>query len=159
MLQQHILVHRLSHKNKRQCSALSSQNQDLYIFVQAQYTICTWHTTNPLWPWPTRRENAPPPPTVMYFSEYFLTSGSHHEFIINIICLHFTEKYSEFSDCSLLGSAGIAQYSDWLQAGRLRGWSSSPGRVKNFHFSMSSRPALGFTQPPIQWVPEDLSQG
>jgi hypothetical protein len=26
-------------------------------------------------------------------------------------------------------------------------------RVKNFHFSISSRPALGFTQPPIQWVP------
>jgi hypothetical protein len=28
--------------------------------------------------------------------------------------------------------------------------SSSPGRVKNFHFSVSSRPALGFTQPPIK---------
>jgi hypothetical protein len=25
-------------------------------------------------------------------------------------------------------------------------------RVKNFHFSMWSRPALGPTQPPIQWV-------
>jgi hypothetical protein len=24
--------------------------------------------------------------------------------------------------------------------------------VKNFHISMSSRPALGSTQPPIQWV-------
>jgi hypothetical protein len=36
------------------------------------------------------------------------------------------------------------------------GWTterSSPGRVKNFHFSMSSRPALGSTQPPVQWVP------
>jgi hypothetical protein len=31
--------------------------------------------------------------------------------------------------------------------------------VKNFHFSMSSRPALGFTQPPIQWVPGGLSPG
>jgi hypothetical protein len=29
--------------------------------------------------------------------------------------------------------------------------SSSSGRVKNFLFSMSSTPALGFTQPPIQW--------
>jgi hypothetical protein len=28
----------------------------------------------------------------------------------------------------------------------------SPGRVKIFHFSMSSRPALGSTQSPIQWV-------
>jgi hypothetical protein len=31
--------------------------------------------------------------------------------------------------------------------------SSSPGRVKNFHFSISSRPALGPTQPPTQCVP------
>jgi hypothetical protein len=29
----------------------------------------------------------------------------------------------------------------------------SPGAGKNFHFSMSSKPALGPTQPPIQWVP------
>jgi hypothetical protein len=28
---------------------------------------------------------------------------------------------------------------------------------KNFHFSMSSRPALGSTQHPIQWVPGALS--
>jgi hypothetical protein len=38
-----------------------------------------------------------------------------------------------------------------------KGWtvesrSSSPGRVKNFLFSSSSSPALGTTQPPIQWV-------
>jgi hypothetical protein len=31
--------------------------------------------------------------------------------------------------------------------------SSSPSRVKNFHFSISSRPALGSTQPPIKCVP------
>jgi hypothetical protein len=31
--------------------------------------------------------------------------------------------------------------------------SSSPGRVKNFLFSRSSRPALRSNQPPIQWVP------
>jgi hypothetical protein len=46
-----------------------------------------------------------------------------------------------------------------LRAGRLRGRGSSPGRVKNFHFSMSSRPALGSTQPPIQWVPGARSRG
>jgi hypothetical protein len=30
---------------------------------------------------------------------------------------------------------------------------------QDFHFSMSSRPALGSTQPPIQWVPGSLSPG
>jgi hypothetical protein len=49
------------------------------------------------------------------------------------------------------------RYSDWLRAGRPRGRSSSPGMVKNFHFT-SSRPALGSTQPPIQWVPGALSR-
>jgi hypothetical protein len=38
-----------------------------------------------------------------------------------------------------------------------RGRSSSPGRVKIFLFSKSSRSALGFTQLPIQWVPGALS--
>jgi hypothetical protein len=37
--------------------------------------------------------------------------------------------------------------SDWP-----RGRSSSPGRVKIFILSTSSRPNLGPTQPPIQWV-------
>jgi hypothetical protein len=46
----------------------------------------------------------------------------------------------------------LSRYSDYLLAGRPSGRSSSPGRVKNFHFSMSSRPSVGSTQPPIQWV-------
>jgi hypothetical protein len=37
--------------------------------------------------------------------------------------------------------------------------SSSPGRLKNFLFSTSSRPVLGLTQPPIQWVTGALSPG
>jgi hypothetical protein len=52
-----------------------------------------------------------------------------------------------------------SQYSDWLWAGRSRGRSSNSGRVKNFLFSASFRPALGSTQPPIQWVPGTLSPG
>jgi hypothetical protein len=49
--------------------------------------------------------------------------------------------------------------SDYLWAARPRGRSSSPGKVKNFLFSTSFRPALGPTQPPIQWVPRALSPG
>jgi hypothetical protein len=50
-----------------------------------------------------------------------------------------------------------SRYSDSLLAERPRGWSSSPCRIKNFLFSMSSWPALGPTQPPIQWIPGALS--
>jgi hypothetical protein len=35
----------------------------------------------------------------------------------------------------------------------------SPGKVKNFLVSTSSRPALWPTQPPIQWVPGAFSPG
>jgi hypothetical protein len=53
-------------------------------------------------------------------------------------------------------SVGIATgYGLDYQIGR----SSNPGGGKNVHFSMSSRPALGSTQPPIQWVPGALSPG
>jgi hypothetical protein len=52
-----------------------------------------------------------------------------------------------------------SRYSDWLRAEQQRGRSSNPSRVKNFHFSISYRPALGPTQPPIQWVPGELSPG
>jgi hypothetical protein len=56
-------------------------------------------------------------------------------------------------------SLSYHEYSDWLRAGRARCRSSSPGRVKNVLFSTPSRPALGFTQPRIQWVPGALSPG
>jgi hypothetical protein len=54
---------------------------------------------------------------------------------------------------------GSRRYSDGPWPGRLRGRISSPGRVKNFIFSTSSRSALGPTQPPIQWVLVALSLG
>jgi hypothetical protein len=50
-----------------------------------------------------------------------------------------------------------SRYSDWLLAGRKKCRSSSPGRVKNFLLSMSSRPPMGPTQPPIQCVSGALS--
>jgi hypothetical protein len=52
-----------------------------------------------------------------------------------------------------------SRYRDWLQAGQPMGGISSPGRVKNFLFSTSSRLALGPTQPTIQWAPGALSLG
>jgi hypothetical protein len=36
-----------------------------------------------------------------------------------------------------------SRYSDWLRAGRPRGRGSSPGKVKNVYFSISSRPFWG----------------
>jgi hypothetical protein len=39
------------------------------------------------------------------------------------------------------------------------GRSSNPDMVNNFLFFTSSRPAVGSTQPPIQWVPAVLSPG
>jgi hypothetical protein len=41
---------------------------------------------------------------------------------------------------------------DWLRVGQLRIRSSSPGRVKDINFSISSTPTQGSTQPPIQLV-------
>jgi hypothetical protein len=41
----------------------------------------------------------------------------------------------------------------------LEGRDSIPDRGKVFLFSISSIPVLGPTQPPIQWVPRDLSPG
>jgi hypothetical protein len=52
-----------------------------------------------------------------------------------------------------------SRHGDWLWAGRPRGRSSSPGRVKNFLFTTSSRPNLGSTQLPIPWAPGALSLG
>jgi hypothetical protein len=51
------------------------------------------------------------------------------------------------------------RYSDWLRAGRQRGRSSIAGKIKNFLSSTSFRPALGSTEPPLQWVPGALSSG
>jgi hypothetical protein len=52
-----------------------------------------------------------------------------------------------------------SRYSDWLRAGRPRVRCLSPAKFKNSLFSTVSRPDLGPTQPPIQWVPGILSTG
>jgi hypothetical protein len=54
--------------------------------------------------------------------------------------------------------AGIVQ---WYSAGIRAGWSGVlfPPGAGNFIFITASRPALRPTQPPIQWVPGDVSLG
>jgi hypothetical protein len=50
-----------------------------------------------------------------------------------------------------------SRYSDWLQAGRPWGWCSSPCRIRNLPFSISSRPNLGPTQSSMKWALGALS--
>jgi hypothetical protein len=74
--------------------------------------------------------------------------------IMNIICPSFTLIYyliamSHGSVASIATAYGLED----------RGPSSSPNRLKNFHFSVSSRLALGFPQPPIHWVPGVKQRG
>jgi hypothetical protein len=86
---------------------------------------------------------------------------SHGTSIKSILILSFylnLEFSSVFFPLGLiLNFSASIRYSDCLQAGRPRSRSSSPGRVKNFLSSKSSRPVLGSTQPPIQWIPGPLS--
>jgi hypothetical protein len=57
---------------------------------------------------------------------------------------HFLSPSMQIRD-----STSHSRYSDWLRAERPRSRGSSPGRIKNFLFSMSSRPTLGPIQPSI----------
>jgi hypothetical protein len=59
-----------------------------------------------------------------------------------------------------LNTAGVAQYSVWLQTERPGDQGSIPGRGERvFPVASVSRPALGPTQPTAQWVPGVLSLG
>jgi hypothetical protein len=46
--------------------------------------------------------------------------------------------------CRITGAAVLQSVIDWLRAGRPRGRSSSPGRVKTFHFSVSNHLSNGY---------------
>jgi hypothetical protein len=72
----------------------------------------------------------------------------------SMACYSFTFSTQRTTPWFVLEEPGwLSRYSDWLWAGRTRGRSSSPGKVKIFLFSSSSSPALRFTQLPILWVP------
>jgi hypothetical protein len=73
--------------------------------------------------------------------------------------LFFLRFVLNFRSLKFIEIIAINLIHDWLRAGSPRGRSSSPGRVKNYLFSKSSRLALRSTQPPIQLVPGALSPG
>jgi hypothetical protein len=83
----------------------------------------------------------------------FITEEINWIFVRKIGILCNVISYVEYYDTYKF------RYSDWLRYGRSRGRSSSPGRIKSFRFSKSSRPPLGSTQPPIQWVPGVMRPG
>jgi hypothetical protein len=68
--------------------------------------------------------------------------GERHEVWVTIERGHHV-KYFEST---------VSWYSDWLRTGWPKDRSSSPGSVKNSHFSISPRLALGSNQPLIQWL-------
>jgi hypothetical protein len=119
----------------------------------------TLSTTNPTWPDPSsnpgRRCGKPATNHFSYDTAYlviFYRKGRIF-FVLwlqtNIYMhVHFLEE-----------PGWRSRYRDRLLARRPRGRSSSLGMVENFHYSMSSRPALRFTQPPIQRVPPATSPG
>jgi hypothetical protein len=58
-----------------------------------------------------------------------------------------------FAPVAPTGVSRVAQYSVWLQAGRPGDRGSIPGRGERiFPIASVSRPVLGPTQPPVQWI-------
>jgi hypothetical protein len=73
------------------------------------------------------------------------------------VCLKLTSLKVHFKCTS--ESRWRTGYSDCLRAWRPSGRCSSPVRVKNIHFSISFRPALGPTQPPGRSFSESKAVG
>jgi hypothetical protein len=99
--------------------------------------------------------------------ELFLNLLSLHlssaQILSSALCSSTTSVYvlplmleAKFYTKRILSNIMISRYCDCLRE-RRSGRSSSPGRVNNFNFSTSSRPALWSIQPPIYWVPGALS--
>jgi hypothetical protein len=74
-----------------------------------------------------------------------------------LLIKHYSMKAYGRSECK--EPFQHSRCSGWPRAGQPRVRNSSPGDGKNFHFSMSSRPALGPTQSPIPWATTAFSSG
>jgi hypothetical protein len=77
-------------------------------------------------------------------------------------CLTLRHRHCvfHFTVCVTIYVRRVAQYSVWLRAGRPGDRGSIPGRGEMiFPPASVSRPALGPTQPLVQWVPGVLSPG
>jgi hypothetical protein len=70
-------------------------------------------------------------------------------------------RHTDFFTCQrVCGEPGLSQYSVWLRAGLPGDRGSILGRGERiFPLASVSRPALGPTQPPVQWVLGVLSPG
>jgi len=68
--------------------------------------------------------------------------------VLDLIKFELQIFYMFYIYCIVLPNVKLSQYNDWLWTGD--GLGSNPGGDEIFH---QSRPALGHTQPPVQWVP------
>jgi hypothetical protein len=69
-----------------------------------------------------------------------------------VCCSNWNTRYFAFIDDRMVLRRKCMSRSR-LRSRRQKGRSSSPATENNFLFSTSSRPTLGPTQAPIQWVP------
>jgi hypothetical protein len=76
-----------------------------------------------------------------------------------VLPLSYTFVYPSPRSILLFAYVFIYLFIYLLRAGRPRGRILSAGRVVNFLFSASFRPALGLTQPPMKWTTGALSSG
>jgi hypothetical protein len=105
---------------------------------------------------------------IRFYQHWFLYSELNYNGCTYIDPLHINTVSPESKSGHHSWSTGgfNISYSQLIKAGIATGYGlddqgsefKSSGS-KNFHFSMSSRPTLRLTQPPVKWVPGAISLG